>query len=457
MNANPLMTDWEGPHDETYFDEQARRLAIEDGDVRHPDLDDEGPLDDDVVSYTPPTHTATLQHPGLADEPRILDRFASEVLRTGVVGEASIIKLIFLVVVTRLFERVVNLALKGPSAGGKSFLLETVLRYFPPPAYYTLSGMSEHALVYDDAPLVHRMLVVYEAQGFAGDLQTYLIRSLLSEGRIRYLTVVKGKKGPEKRLIDRPGPTGLLTTTTAVHLHPENETRLISATVSDTPAQTKAIMLAQAGLAPDPDVGPWHDLQAFLEANVAPVVVPFATQLAAAIPPVAVRLRRDFPAVLALIRAHALLHQVTRPRTADGAILATIDDYVEVRGIVAVLIGEAAERTIPTTVRETIAAADDLTLTGGETSLPAIAEALGLDKSAASRRVRVAIDRGYLRNLEERRGRPSRIVLGDPLPADVQILPEPEVLQCCSASPGDRAEPPDEGYGPSAYATGVVS
>ncbi len=397
------------------------------------------------VLDTPPNATATVQPPALAREARILERFADEVLRTGVVGEKHIIQLIFLVVVTRLFDRVVSLALKGPSAGGKSFLLERVLVYFPPSAYYVLSGMSEHALVYDDAPLVHRMLVIYEAQGMAGDLTTYFIRSLLSEGRIRYVTVIKTKDGPKPKLIDRAGPTGLLTTTTAVHLHPENETRIISATVTDTADQTRAIMLAQAGLAPAAHAGPWHALQAWLETTTARATIPYASTLAAAVPPVAVRLRRDFPAVLSLIRAHALLHQLGRERDADGAVIATLDDYAAVREIVAQLIGEAVERTIPPTVRETVAAVSSLTLAGGETTVSAIGASLRLDKSAASRRVRVAIDRGFLRNLEEKRGRPSRIALGDPLPKDVTILPtvvDLERLHGCSAPAGGIKETP---------------
>ena len=39
--------------------------------------------------------------------------------------------------------------------------------------------------------------------------------------------------------------------------------------------------------------------------------------------------------------------------------------------------------------------------------------------------LRDATDRGYLVNLEIRRGRPARIVLGDPMPEMVKLLPEP--------------------------------
>jgi hypothetical protein len=61
-------------------------------------------------------------------------------------------------------------------------------------------------------------------------------------------------------------------------------------------------------------------------------------------------------------------------------------------------------------------------------SLGELAAKLKLDKSATSRRLRGATDRGYLVNLETRRGRPARIVLGDPMPEMVKLLPEPGEL-----------------------------
>jgi hypothetical protein len=105
--------------------------------------------------------------------------------------------------------------------------------------------MSEHALAYSQEPLRHRFLVLYEAEGMNAKFTSYLIRSLLSEGRIRYETVDKTKAGLIPKLIEREGPTGLLTTT-AVLLHPENGTRLLSITVTDTKEQTRNITRAMA-------------------------------------------------------------------------------------------------------------------------------------------------------------------------------------------------------------------
>jgi hypothetical protein len=356
--------------------------------------------------------------------------------------------LIFLVVVTRLLDRIVSLAVKGPSSAGKSWLVAAVLQLFPATACHVLSAFSERALIYDDAPLEHRMLVIYEATGMAGDVQTYIVRSLLSEGRVKYITVEKAKGGLKPRTIDRQGPTGLITTTTEIRLHPENETRLLSITVSDSPEQTRAVLLAHAnGPEAAVDLEPWHTLQTWLEQQSNAVSVPYLVTLATAIPPVAVRLRRDFPAVVSLVKAHALLHRLSRETDATGAVVATFTDYAVVRGLVADLVADAAERSVPASVRETVATVGSLTLAGGETTVLALAQAMGLDKSAASRRVRAAIERGYLKNLEDKRGRPARLVLGEPLPVEQTILPEPaelERLHGCSAPVGDMHGRPAE-------------
>jgi hypothetical protein len=65
-----------------------------------------------------------------------------------------------------------------------------------------------------------------------------------------------------------------------------------------------------------------------------------------------------------------------------------------------------------------------------------LARTLELDRSTVSRRVRSAKDRGYLRDLEDNPRKPSRLVLGDDLPDDVQILPKPEDVR---ASMQERA------------------
>jgi hypothetical protein len=63
---------------------------------------------------------------------------------------------------------------------------------------------------------------------------------------------------------------------------------------------------------------------------------------------------------------------------------------------------------------------------GEPVTVAELARKLELDRSAVSRRVRSAKDRGYLRDLEDNPRKPSRLVLGDDLPDDLQILPRLE-------------------------------
>ena len=182
---------------------------------------------------------AWAQCRSLAESEDILAEFSADLRACGVAGEERFARLVYLTVTTRLFGRIASLAAKGPSAAGKSHVVAQTLRFFPDDAYFAMTGMSEHALIYDDEPLSHRLMVIYEATGMESDKLSYIVRSLLSEGQLRYPTVMKEGGELKTVWIVRDGPTGLITTTTAVRLHAENETRPPSVGATDTPEQTK--------------------------------------------------------------------------------------------------------------------------------------------------------------------------------------------------------------------------
>jgi hypothetical protein len=230
----------------------------------------------------------------------ILEALGKAVEGSGLVGEADNAKILYLALTSRLFERPVSIAIKGVSAGGKSYTVETVLKFFPNAAYFARTGMSEKALIYSEESFKHRFIILYEAAGMSSDTMSYLIRTLLSEGRIDYELVDKtASDGLLPKHIVKEGPIGLITTTTQARLHPENETRLLSLSVVDTKEQTKAVMKSLAADRADlVDYVPWHLLQMRLAEGERRVEVPFAGQLADLIPPVAVRLRRDFKLLL---------------------------------------------------------------------------------------------------------------------------------------------------------------
>ncbi|WP_038038048.1 hypothetical protein [Thermorudis peleae] len=146
------------------------------------------------------------------------------------------------------------------------------------------------------------------------------------------------------RTIELAGPTGLVTTTTK-GVEDELATRLLAVSVPEDPAATRAVLLAIGraanGSAPEPpDLAPWHALQRWLEREGArSVTIPYAERLAERVSADLVRMRRDFPQLLNLICAHALLHQRQRERDTHGRIIATLEDYRAVYQLVAPLYG----------------------------------------------------------------------------------------------------------------------
>jgi len=387
--------------------------------------------------------------PDLAGEPDILQAFAAAVCASGVCGEKRNARLIYLALTSRLLNEPVSLAIKGASSSGKSFTMETTLKFFPTSAYVSMTAMSERALVYMKEDFAHRTLVIFEAVALReqrekaeSNLTAYFVRSLLSEGRISYPVTVRDKQeGFITRTIVKEGPTNVILTTTATQLHGENETRMISLPTDDTREQTRAVMLRLADGGPSyVDFTEWRRLQEWLENAEHRVIIPYARYLAESVPPVAVRLRRDFKAILRLIETHAILHQLTRERDDKGRIIASEADYLAVRELVADLIAEGVGATVPPTVRETVEAVRLLDPGEGAT-VKAVAERLRLDRSATQRRIQAARDRGYLVNLEDKRGRPARYTPSEPMPDELELLPRAvpaEGVQVCNDRRGEN-------------------
>jgi hypothetical protein len=182
------------------------------------------------------------------------------------------------------------------------------------------------------------------------------------------------------------------------------------------------------------------------------VAIPFAERLAELVPPVALRLRRDFKTILMLVRAHALLHQASRRKDENGRVIAEIEDYKVVHELIADLVAVGVEATVKPEVREVVKTVVALLESGqDEVRQSDLKSALKLDKSAISRRVADALDGGFLKNLEDRKGRPARLVLGDAMPDNLEVLPTPkqlvsdEGLRGCTVDRQDKAPPPPSG------------
>jgi hypothetical protein len=171
--------------------------------------------------------------------------------------------------------------LKGPSSSGKSFIMAQVLKLFPESAYVNYTSVSAKYIGYCNDDLRHRIVVLYEAHGLSQGDGAHLMRSLLSEGRARIGSVAKNANGEMVAFtVDKEGPTSLFTTTCAVGLDDELETRALTETTTDDQGQSKAILMGTASrwdgsAAQQVDLEPFRALQEWLAvAGERRVVIP---------------------------------------------------------------------------------------------------------------------------------------------------------------------------------------
>lgn len=361
-----------------------------------------------------------VARPFLAD-PEPLGVVAEALAGAGCAGEVRAALLLYLAATARLLPRPVSVLLVGPSAAGKTHLLQAVVSLLPEAGYYWLTGMSRKALQYErEDALVHRIICAAEAPALrGGDLVA--LRELVWGGQVVFRTATP--EGTVTKTLQ--GPTALFTTATRAVDH-ELATRLLEVPVADDPAATRAVLLATAaraagGMGGGSGLDALRAAQEWLQLQQWRVVVPFAPRLAERYPAGAVRARRDFGQLLSVIGAHALLSQARRERGAGGEVVATPGDYRAVYPVVAEVFAEGAQG-VPATVRETVAA-----VAAGAASITEVALRLGIDRSSASRRVARAEGLGVIHNVGS--ARRARLRPGEPLPAEGTGLPTPEELE----------------------------
>jgi hypothetical protein len=419
---------------------------------------------DTTQAALPPAEKAKLREAlwpvvsDLAQAPDLMDRVVEQVQALGVVNERELIVLTFIAATSRILKLPVNILAKGASSSGKSFTTTRTLELIGPDFVNFLTS-SALSLVYDDRPLAHTVLVLYEANQLQADensMFSMLVRTLISEGRIVHQTTVEDPSSPTGRRVERivrEGPIALVVTTTG-ELHAENETRMLSWHVGESHGQTAAVIAglaahAAGAVVAQADLAVWHDLQRWIGLGPNDAVISFAQQIAAKITPLMVRFRRDVGSLFSFIKASALLHQAQRQVDAQGRVVATVADYALAYPIFSKVMAQSSGKGVPDNVREVvklIAERADSAATkpakgkfqrtgaagpGSEVVISSeqIGSATGIGKSAAYRAVLTALDLGFLTNNETRRGKPFRLVLKHGVDdVGLPLLPDPESI-----------------------------
>ncbi|MBM3943369.1 MAG: hypothetical protein FJ316_10705 [SAR202 cluster bacterium] len=373
----------------------------------------------------------------LLDDPELLTRLADTLTALGYAGDTRPALISYIAVTSRLLAHPLNLAYISPSAAGKNAAVEAPLPLFPGTACYLVRAASSRALVYNDEVFTHRIVILTEADSLPEEgPAASAMRSLMSDREMSYEVVEKGEDGRfTVRKIIKPGPTGLITTSTRP-LGDQASTRTLTVTIADTAEQTRLVLLAQAARANQalgtPELGPWVALQRWLElAGERRVVIPYAKALADLVPASAVRMRRDFPQLLTVVQAMALLHQRERERDPQGRIVAALEDYAHARWLLEEVFTTTVHEGVTPAIRETVAAVAHLSSDGSPVTEQQLVQELGLAASTIHYRVRRALRGGWLVNqVASQRGVAAQLLPGAALP---EGCPLPSVAELVAA------------------------
>jgi hypothetical protein len=263
--------------------------------------------------------------------PDMLLRVAQDMQRLGHIGEPNNKRLAFVCAVSAMAGYPIQPSTHAASSAGKNFLWGTVLSFVPPELVIERSGLSAKALFRTDMELKGKVLYIQEVAG--SEDAEFTIRVLQSDGKLVYKATEKDTDGTMRNVVhEKEGPTVVVQTTTRIHLHHENETRVFPIFIDESSAQTERIVrgiLEQAeggGVGPEEReeiVGAWHDAIRLLEP--ARVIVPYARRIR--VPSSQVRIRRDVTRLLDVVRVISWLHQHSRTRDQRGRITATEEDF----------------------------------------------------------------------------------------------------------------------------------
>ena len=275
-----------------------------------------------------------------------------EFVRNYYLGREKELLLVRLATLTRHFRRALSVVLTGTASVGKSKLIEAVLQTVHPEAVEDFTRTSETYLLYRKKPLSNVILTYYEIHGTKHT--AHIIRTALSEGKLKLGTVIKTDRGlePYETEKDTKGLV-ILSTFASGSLDWELNTRVLKIEITHDPELARKV-LAWKTTETETDKEElerqariWRAVDYLIKP--ADVIIPFARQLAEQFPVEQERYLRDFDKVLLLIKASALLHQYQRPKDEKGRIVAQPEDYTlvyELRDLIAEAVSPVPESVL---------------------------------------------------------------------------------------------------------------
>jgi len=349
--------------------------------------------------------------------------------REGLVGEQKNALIVFIVAVSRLLSRPLNLFVKGQSSSGKNHTVKKVLRLIPPKCVREISNSSARAWDYAGRQLQHKVVVLQEESVAFGGRQ-HPARLLISENRLeRLVTVRRGGDFTMERQVTE-GPVACISTTTRDQLQVDDETRHLSIWADESAEQTARIVRAQlsndARLTAE-ELRVWHAVQDLLaERSNVPIQLPSWFELVAEkVWTGEVRVRRYFSAFIEACKTVSLIRSFKDDEGKPKSIQIRFSDYA----IATLIFEDAFSKSLTPADDQSIEVRDAISRISARknkqpVSAQEIAAELGIPLHEAYERMRWAAQQKLIERANPPQKGNRKLYL--PAVGGIQFLPNPE-------------------------------
>ena len=304
------------------------------------------PATDDAQTDAEEDRTAAREVLNSAD---LMDTIGADLSAQGLTCDIDVGQLAYLAMTSRLLAEPVCVFAQGPSSTGKTYIGTCAAGLMPPEDVFNVQGITPQALYYMGDQLKHRIILTGE---WARDedqtddgIRTQSLRQLISDGGLSKLVTNTESGKPTTEQATTEGPVTVYATSTLpmVRIFEEDANRFLFIHTDETENATRKVLARKAETAAGMEQAPTeqrerikrrhHAMQRELRRQSADVIVPFAPRLAELFPSDQPCRRRDITKVFGLVKACALLHHCQRERDGEGRIVATLEDYRIVRGL----------------------------------------------------------------------------------------------------------------------------
>lgn len=276
----------------------------------------------------------------LLNDKQLLHTILRQTEISGVVGNDQAKKSILLACVSTLnlnSDYTLSAMVEGPVGVGKTTLVKSVLSLFPSDKIIERSRITPTALEHMEEELDRKIFFIEEASGNQG---TYNTKIAISEKSLSLTTVnsVKGNHKAETKCKSTIG-TSFISTTTHKPFDKELESRIVRVypDFSDDYISHVANSIIKGVKSPKAlksnDCGAEEFREALGELEVCSVAIPYAeiflTDGIKKMP----NIFRNLKKILALMQAHTLLYQKQREQKDEGVLIASKDDYLNIKDL----------------------------------------------------------------------------------------------------------------------------